>query len=205
MRLMIKASMLALAVVTSVSAGGFLAPATAQTAGGEEQAASQFIDQLSSKAFGILRDKSLSRAEARLRFRAMLKQNVAVKQIGDRMIRSVRSQITPQQYTSYSNAFPDYVVGTYADRLYDYANADLKVVRVQKVGSGYAVFSRVTQSGQRPFDAVWSVVKADDKFFITNLTVAGVNLALTQEADFRSVIQRNGFDALVKFMQSKKV
>src|SRR3546814_10796511 len=87
----------------------------------------------------------------------------------------------------YSAAFPDYVVGTYADRLYDYANADLTIVRVQPVGSGYAVFSRVTQPGQsRPFEAIWSVMKIGDKFQITNLTVAGVNLALTQEADRKS-------------------
>src|SRR3546814_9417225 len=104
----------------------------------------------------------------------------------------------------YTTLFRSYVVGTYADRLYDYANADLTIVRVQPVGSGYAVFSRVTQPGQsRPFEAIWSVMKIGDKFQITNLTVAGVNLALTQEADFRSVIQRNGFDALVRFMESR--
>jgi phospholipid transport system substrate-binding protein len=32
--------------------------------------------------------------------------------------------------------------------------------------------------------------------------VAGINLSLTQEADFASYIQKNGFDALVAFMKS---
>jgi phospholipid transport system substrate-binding protein len=193
-----------LAVITASAPLGVLSsPAYAQAA--SAQSAGQFVDQLADKAFAVLRDKSLSREEARRQFRVMLKQNVAVKQVGDRLIRSVRSQVTPQQYNSYMAAFPDYVVGTYADRLYDYANADLTIVRVQPVGSGFAVFSRVTQPGQgRPFEAVWSVVNVNGKFQITNLTVAGVNLALTQEADFRSVIQRNGFDALVRFMEAKK-
>lgn len=201
MRSIFKASMLALAVIQASMAIS-IPQAAAQTVA--EQPAGEFIDQLANKAFAILRDKSLTRDDARRQFRAMLKQNVAVKQVGDRLIRSFRAQVTPTQYAAYNNAFPDYVVGTYADRLYDYAYADLTIVRVQPVGSGYAVFSRVTQPGQgRPFEAVWSVVKVGDKFQITNLTVAGVNLALTQEADFRSVIQRNGFDALVRFMQSK--
>ena len=39
------------------------------------------------------------------------------------------------------------------------------------------------------------------KFNIQNLTVAGVNLSLTQEADFTAYIQRNGFDGLLKFMR----
>src|SRR3546814_5272172 len=64
----------------------------AQTA--SSQAAGQFVDQLADRAFAILRDKSLGRDEARRQFRAMLKQHVAVKQVGDRLIRSHRSQVT---------------------------------------------------------------------------------------------------------------
>ena len=37
---------------------------------------------------------------------------------------------------------------------------------------------------------------------VNNLVVAGVNLSLTQEADFASYISKNGFDALVTFMKS---
>jgi phospholipid transport system substrate-binding protein len=97
------------------------------------------------------------------------------------------------------------VVGTYADRLYDYANSDLKVVRTLPRGArgDVDVFSRITlPNGGQPIDAVWTVRKAPNgKFQIQNLTVAGVNLSLTQEADFSSFIQRKGFDALVQFMR----
>lgn len=186
----------ALAAATLITA-----PASAQ----QQAPAGEFVSTLSSQAFAVLKDKSLSRTEAKTKFRALLAQNFATKQIGDRLIRTVRSTLTPQQYAAYSAAFPDYVVGAYADRLYEYADATLKVVRVQPVGSGFAVYSSVTQPGQgRPLEAVWSVVPAGaGKFQITNLTVGGINLALTQEADFKSVIQRQGFDALVTFMKSK--
>lgn len=198
-----RASLWAAVAFASLPAFTYAVPAAAQTTA--SQPAGEFIDNLADKAFAILRDKSLSKEEARSRFRAMLKEHVAVKQVGDRLIRSFRAQISPAQYSAYSAAFPDYVIGTYADRLYEYAYADFDIVRVQPVGSGFAVYSRVKQPGQaRPFDAIWSVVKIGNKFQITNLNVAGVNLALTQEADFRSVIQRNGFDALVRFMQSKR-
>ena len=179
--------------------------ALAPVAAASTQNPSEFIETLSDKAFTILNDKSVSRIEAKTRFRAMLFQHVAVKSIGDRLIRSHRAQITPQQYAAYSQALPNYIVGAYADRLYEYANADLKVVRVRPVGSGYAVYSQVVQPNQaRPIDAVWSIAPSPDGYKITNLTVSGVNMALTQEADFSSVIQRRGFDALVQFMQSKR-
>src|SRR3712207_7813736 len=56
-------------------------------------------------------------------------ENFAVTEIGNRLIRRHRATLTPAQYNAYMTAFPDYVVGTYADRLYEYANSDLKVIR----------------------------------------------------------------------------
>lgn len=182
------------------------APAQAAPATAETKAAGVFIDQLADKAFAILRDKSLSRAQVKANFRQMLRDNFAVQQIGDRLIRRYRSQITPQQYAAYMAAFPDYVVDTYADRLFEYANSDLRVIRTLPRGSrgDIDVMTRITIPNQaQPLDATWAVKKAPDgRFQVTNLTVAGVNLALTQEADFASFIQRRGFDALVEFMKN---
>ena len=67
----------------------------------------------------------------------------------------------------------------------------------------FSIQSQVIQPGQQPMNAIWSVIPVNGKYQITNLTVAGINLALTQEADFKSVIQRQGFDALVAFMKSR--
>ena len=64
------------------------------------------------------------------------------------------------------------------------------------------VYSRIVRPGAQPFDAVWTVRRVGGSFRIVNLTVAGINLSLTQEADFSAYIAKNGFDALVTFMKS---
>ncbi len=185
--------------------------ATAQTAAPralsatDAKAAGAFIDDLAGQAFTILRDKSMTKPQVRAKFRSMLRENFAVADIGNRLIRRHRATITPAQYNAYMSTFPDYVVGTYADRLYDYSDSDLKVIRTLPRGTrgDVEVFTRITlASGGRPIDSTWTVRKAPNgKFQIHNLSVAGVNLALTQEADFTSFIQRKGFDALVAFMK----
>jgi phospholipid transport system substrate-binding protein len=190
----------AMLAVGTVMSPVMIQPAHAQTSA---QGAGQFIDVLANQAFAVLKDKSLSRDAARTKFRGLLQANFATKQIGDRLIRTVRNQITPQQYSAYSAAFPNYVVNAYADRLYEYSNADLKVVNSRATAGGYTVQTQVIQPGEQPMTAVWTVRPAGDKYQITNLTVAGINLAITQEADFKSVIQRKGFDALVQFMKSR--
>ena len=106
------------------------APATAavaQTAApkalsaAEGKAAGAFIDGLADQAFTILRDKSMTKPQVRAKFRSMLRENFAVSDIGNRLIRRHRAKVTPAQYNAYMAAFPDYVVGTYADRLFEYS------------------------------------------------------------------------------------
>ena len=65
-------------------------------------------------------------------------------------------------------------------------------------------FTRITDpKGGKPIDAVWQV-SAGAKPLVSNITVNGVNVALTQEQDFSAYIDKNGFDALVDFMRKSK-
>lgn len=184
------------------------APVRAQAATAAQQAeASAFVEGLAARAFGVLRDKSLSREAGRARFRELLRENFAVDQVGMRIIRKHRAGLTPKQLEAYKAALPDFIVNTYSGRLYDFADSKVTVVRQVPRGSrgDVDVYSRVTDPrGGKPIDAIWSVSQSSGRWLVTNLTVNGVNVALTQEADFDSYIQRNGFDALVDFMKTVK-
>ena len=181
------------------------APAAAQAAApAESVAASKFVDELSATAFAILKDKSLSKNQVRAKFRTLLHQNFALDDIGNRLIRRYRSQITPAQYSAYQAALPEFAINAYTDRLYDYRDADVQPVRTLPRGTkgDIDVYSRVVKPGGGQFDAIWTLRPTGDKFQILNLSIAGINLSLTQEADFSAYIAKNGFDALVAFMTS---
>ena len=77
------------------------------------------------------------------------------------------------------------------------------MLRTTPAGDNAVVSSQVTRPGAQPINAIWTVVKTPSGYKVSNLTVAGINLALTQTADFDSYVQRNGFDALVAFMKSR--
>ncbi len=185
-----------------------LAPANAQiaaaTAEAGDPAAAAFIEKLSGDAFAVLRDKSLPRAASREKFRTMLQENVALDDIGNRLIRRQRATITPAQYAAYQAALPEFVLNAYADRLYDYADAKVLVLRTIARGPVLNdVYSRVTRPGSQPIDAIWQVKKLPSgRYMLNNLTVSGINLSLTQEADFNAYAEKNGFDALVAFLKT---
>ena len=196
--MLVTAPMLLLAPVAATAQ---VAAPSAATAG--DAAATPFVQSLADDAFAVLRDKSLSKTASRNKFRTMLQQNVALEDIGNRLIRRHRATITPAQYGAYQAALPEFVLNAYADRLYDYADATVKTIRSVGRGPYTDVFTRVTRPGAQPVDAVWQIKKAaSGKYLVNNLTVSGINLSLTQEADFNAYVQKNGFDALVTFLKS---
>lgn len=184
--------------LAGVAAPAAFAPAAAQAIPNTDPG--KFVDAIADRGFAALKG---NRQAARGQFRALLAQHFAVDALGDRLIQQWRPKISQAQYAAYKAAFPNFIIGTYADRLYDYAGADLKVVRVQNQGNGAAVLSTVTKPGARPVNVIWSLTKVGNAYKVNNLTVGGVNLAMSQAADFNSYAQRNGFDALVAFMKKR--
>ena len=182
----------------AATAAAFLAaPAAAQI---DNRDPARFVQGIANTGLSSLRgDRNLARGK----FRNLLAQHFAVDAIGDRLIRRHRATITPAQYRAYKQAFPGFIIGTYADRLYPYASAQVKVVRAQNQGANAAVLTQVTREGARPANVVWSLVRVGNGYKVTNLTVSGVNVAVAQEADFNSYIQRNGFDRLIAFLRSR--
>ncbi len=197
-----------------------LTPAMAQTAApnapapataAQQKAAADFIDGLATQAFAVLRDKSLTRDQARIKFKALLRGNFDIDGTGLRLIRAYRApnspvKLTDAQVNAYRAALPEFLVNTYSDRLYDFASSKVTVVRTAPRGTRGEtdVYTRITDpKGGKPIDAIWQV-KPGAKPLVTNITVNGVNVALTQEADFKAYIEKNGFDALVDFMRKPK-
>ncbi|HWW65956.1 MAG TPA: ABC transporter substrate-binding protein [Sphingomonadaceae bacterium] len=189
---------IALALMTAAAP---IATTPAAAAAINTQDPAQFISGLTEQGFAALR--SGNKDAAKKQFRTLLAQHFAVDQIGERLIRRWSPKITPAQHAAYKAAFPNFIIGTYADRLFEYANATVKVIRTQQAGNGAAVMTQVIKPGAAPINAIWTVEKIGGEYKVTNLTVAGINLAVTQAADFDSYIQRNGFDKLVAFMKAR--
>ena len=183
----------------AVVAPAVLSPVAAAVDASDPQ---RLVQTLTTDGFAAMRGGG--RAAAKGKFKALLAGNVAVDEIGDRLVRRWLPTITPAQRAAYKAALPDYVIGTYADRLFDYADATVQVQRsVPTAGGNADVYTQVIKPGRQPISAVWSVTRVNGQWKVLNLRVAGINVAMAQAADFDSVIQRQGFDALVAMMKAR--
>jgi len=189
----------AIAIASGVLLPALASPASAAIDTSDPQ---RFIATFTTDGFLAMRTGN--REAAKAKFRTLLSQNVAVEQIGTRLIRRWLPTTTPAQQAAYKAALPGYVVGTYADRLFEYSSATVRVIRAQPTaGGGADVYTQVIKPGSQPIAATWSVVKVNGAWKVLNLNVAGINVAMAQAADFDSVIQRQGFDALVRMMKAR--
>jgi phospholipid transport system substrate-binding protein len=187
-----------------LATGALLAPTLATPALAAVDASNprSFIETLTTDGFAAMRTGN--KAAAKAQFRTLLAKHVAVDQIGDRLISRWAARITPAQRAAYKATLPNYIVGTYADRLFEYADATVKIIRTQPTaGGGTDVITQVLKPGRQPIPAIWSVTKVGGAYKVLNLRVAGINIAMAQAADFDSVIQRQGFDALVAMMKAR--
>ncbi len=189
------AATLATATLTAPALISPVAAAVSQTS------PSAFVESLATDGLQALR--SGSEAQKRARFRSLLGQHFAVDQIGDRLIQRWRGRISSGQYRAYQRALPGFLMGTYADRLSTYARADVEVINATQRGDTYLVQTRITNPGSRPASAIWYLSRSGGRYQVTNVRVSGINLTLNQAQDFDSYIQRNGFDRLVAFMESR--
>ena len=184
--------------LAAIGAPAMIAPASAAVS---QASPSAFVESLAEDGLTVLRTGSA--ADRRTRFRSLLGQHFAVDQIGDRLIRRWRNDITTAQYRAYQRALPGFIMGTYADRLSSYSRADVEVTNATQRGSSYLVQTRITNPGSRPVSAIWYLTRSGGNYKVYNMRVAGINLTLNQAQDFDSYIQRNGFDRLVQFMERR--
>ena len=193
---------LLLAASAMLMTGAMVAPcAPAEAAVIANQDPATFVQSLGDEAFSVL--KTGNKMAVRAKFREVLSQHFALDAIGERLIRRWIGQITPAQKAAYKAAIPTYIIGTYSDNLHEYANATMKVIRTTPAGSGFNVTTQVQKPGARPITTVWSIAKLGDGFKVTNATVAGANLSITQGQDFDAVIQRKGIDGLIAMMKAR--
>ncbi|MEM8826840.1 MAG: ABC transporter substrate-binding protein [Pseudomonadota bacterium] len=167
--------------------------------------AAAFIESLSGQAFDVIRGGDPDDPATRKRLRTLLAEAFDVNYVGQFLVRRHWRELEPKQKSAYMAIFPEWVVATYTNNLFTFADSNVQILRAIPRGTrgDVQVFTRITPGSGTPFPAVWDVRKKDGEFKIRNLTVSGVNMALTQSEDFNAYINRNGFDELVALMKKR--
>lgn len=157
-----------------------------------------FVHSLSSEALDILGNTSTSRNERQSQFENFVDEKFDMRGIGKFVLGKYWSKANPSQQTKYLRLFSKSMVYTYFDLLEEYANRTLTVKssRVKKTRNGhyFIVRSEITENdvNKPPVAVDWRVFPVEDGFKVIDVVIEGVSTAITQRAEYSSVIQNNG-------------
>ena len=140
------------------------------------------------------------------------RETVDINGIGSYTLGKHRKNLTPEQKKIYEDLFSKYFLKTFASRLAEYTNPEVRVDTSDKLNKNYTmVHSVLIATEKRPEIKIdWRVYTKDpNNLLIRDLIIEGLSLARTQKEEFNSIILSNNgnieflFVSLNKFINSE--
>jgi phospholipid transport system substrate-binding protein len=135
-----------------------------------------------------------SKEEKINKLKNIAKETVDIDGIGLYTLGSYRKGLSDNQKEKYLDLFEEYFLKTFASRLAEYSNPEIKVSNSKKLNENYSmVSSSLVATEQRPEVKIdWRIyTKNPENLLIRDLIIEGLSLARTQKEEFASIIQSN--------------
>jgi phospholipid transport system substrate-binding protein len=168
---------------------GALAPAISASAAADPAA---MISNLGTQALQVL-GKDATQSQRVARFRELLRDDFDVPVIARFVLGRYWNVATEEQRAEFTKLFEDYIAIAYATRLAEYSGEQFKVISSRPDGDGAIVSSQILRpAGAAPIKVDWRLVGRGGVYKISDVSVDGISMAVTERSEFASVIQHNG-------------
>jgi phospholipid transport system substrate-binding protein len=182
--LLLSAALLVLAMITAMARKSFA---------DEGEAAAQFVRDFSDQAIAMLTDETLDDEARAKEFRRLLKAGFNLELIGKFVLGRYWRGADEAERAEFTQLFEDYLVAGYARQFSEYGGERLVVDGGRPKGqSGAMVSSRIVRPEGAPFQVEWRLIKTDEGWWIIDVIVEGVSMAVTHRSEFSSVIASRG-------------
>jgi phospholipid transport system substrate-binding protein len=168
---------------------GALAPAIPAAAAADPAAV---ISNLGSRALEVL-GKNAPQSQRVARFRELLREDFDVPEISRFVLGRYWNVATEEQRAEFVKLFEEYIALAYSTRLAEYTGETFKVTGSRPDADGAIVSSQILRpAGAAPVKVDWRLIGRNGAYKISDVSVDGISMAVTQRSEFASVIQHNG-------------
>jgi phospholipid transport system substrate-binding protein len=168
---------------------GGLGPAIPAAAAADPSAV---VSNLGSRALEVL-GKDASQQQRVARFRELLREDFDVPGIARFVLGRYWNTATEEQRAEFVKLFEEYIALAYSTRLAEYTGETFKVTGSRPDADGAIVSSQIIRpAGAQPVKVDWRLTGRNGAYKISDVSVDGISMAVTQRSEFASVIQHNG-------------
>ena len=165
-----------------------------------------FVQSTVNRASEALNNK-YTKEEKIEKLKQIASETVDIDGISRYTLGSYKNKLTDIQMIEYKVLFRQYFLKTFASRLAEYSNPEIKVTSKKKLNEKYTMVSSILISTeQRPEVKIdWRIsTKNSNNPLIINLVIEGLSLARTQKEEFSSIIENNDGDINALFATLKE-
>lgn len=110
----------------------------------------------------------------------------------------------PQEKKQFADLFATLLENSYAGKIESYNNEKIVYIKeYQEDGDHAVVKSKVVTAARDEFTLDYHLFKHDGKWMVYDVVIEGVSLVSNYRSQFNKIVTANGYDALVKKLQSK--
>ena len=150
---------------------------------------------------------NLTKKERVEKLKDIARETVDIRGVGFYSLGAHRKNLSNEQLEKYHEVFAEYFLKSFASRLAEYSNPEIKVDSKKKINENYTmVSSTLVPTDTRPEIKIeWRIyTKNPENLLIRALIIEGLSLARTQKEEFSSIINSNNgnADALLKSLSN---
>lgn len=154
----------------------------------------------------IVSDKELKKHDAKRR--QALKKAIAVifdyQEMAQRSLGKHWKDRTAAEKKQFTELFATLLENSYGGKIESYNNEKIIYIKETVDGDSAVVKSKVVTAARDEFTLDYHMLKHDASWMVYDVVIEGVSLVSNYRSQFNKIITANGYDKLVKKLQSKK-
>jgi phospholipid transport system substrate-binding protein len=178
---------------------GFTSIAQAQTS---PDGAANFLRKVGDETIVLLRDTVRPKEEKESDLRQILNKSIDIKTIGRFALGKTWRQLDDDQQARYLELFRDYVLYSYSKRLLTFSGETFNVIKSKPVRRDALVYTLIKQLAGEPIKTYWRIRHKGDTYYVIDVIVEGISMAVTQRSEFRTVIHQRGIEGFFESLES---
>ncbi len=168
--------------------------------------ARQFVDNVGKQVLEIINGNE-DEKQKQEQLRRMFSENVDIDWMGKFALGRAWNQATEAQKKRYLQAYRQYLLARYTANFADYAGSKYVITGAKSESEGqFTVAMQIKSPHQKEQETEAGYRVRDNgsgQFKITDIIIEGISLIITERADFGSVLQQKGLDALIGDIEAK--
>ena len=155
-----------------------------------------FVSNFADSAINILSDNEILEGEKNSKFTDLVMSAIDLNLISKFVLSKTWKNATDDQKERYIQAFKNYFINSYANKLDQYSGEQVEVVDAEEAGKYVIVNSFIYREGTDTLkiNLKWRLLNKDDEIKIIDLNIEGISLIIAQREEFQSFLANNEGD-----------